>query len=57
MLVMISSGRCGTFPPEHDGTWADCSRIDAELERRTLPDPNLIELAMFGWWWTRMRDL
>jgi hypothetical protein len=33
------------------------TRIDAEIERRTLPDPNLIELAMFGRWWTRMRDL
>ncbi|MER7720889.1 hypothetical protein ABTX99_28820 [Streptomyces flaveolus] len=33
------------------------TRIDAELERRTLPDPHLIELAMSGWWWTRMRDL
>ncbi|MFE7516547.1 hypothetical protein [Streptomyces sp. NPDC057540] len=32
------------------------SRIDEELERRTLPEPNHIELAAFGWWWTRMRD-
>lgn len=32
------------------------TRIDAEFERRTLPEPNYIELAMFGWWWTRMRE-
>ncbi|MFD5326875.1 hypothetical protein [Streptomyces sp. NPDC127092] len=32
------------------------TRIDAEFERRTLPEPNNIELAMFGWWWTRMRE-
>lgn len=30
--------------------------IDEELERRTLPEPNHIESAMDGWWWTRMRD-
>ncbi|MYR89627.1 hypothetical protein GTY41_33135 [Streptomyces sp. SID685] len=32
------------------------TRMNAELERRTLPEPNNIELAMFGWWWTRMRE-
>ncbi|MCX4515650.1 hypothetical protein OHA27_36225 [Streptomyces sp. NBC_01619] len=32
------------------------TRIDEEFERRTLPEPNYIELAMFGWWWTRMRE-
>lgn len=32
------------------------TRLDAELERRTLPEPNNIELVMFGWWWTRMRE-
>ncbi|MCG7210150.1 hypothetical protein [Streptomyces arenae] len=32
------------------------ARIDEEFERRTLPEPNNIELAMFGWWWTRMRE-
>ncbi|WP_393073315.1 hypothetical protein [Streptomyces sp. LN704] len=32
------------------------TRIDEEFERRTLPDPNNIELAVFGWWWTRMRE-
>ncbi|UXX97329.1 hypothetical protein N7U49_46690 [Streptomyces sp. AD2-2] len=30
--------------------------IDEKFERRTLPDPNNIELAVFGWWWTRMRE-
>jgi hypothetical protein len=33
------------------------TRIDTELEHRTLPDPYLSELPMSGWWWTRMRDL
>ncbi|MER6345100.1 hypothetical protein ACWC10_06000 [Streptomyces sp. NPDC001595] len=32
------------------------ARIDAEFERRTLPEPHHLELAMFGWWWTRMRE-
>ncbi|GGV12473.1 hypothetical protein GCM10010260_58970 [Streptomyces filipinensis] len=32
------------------------TRIDEEFARRTLPEPNNIELAMFGWWWTRMRE-
>ncbi|GHJ91455.1 hypothetical protein SNE510_09740 [Streptomyces sp. NE5-10] len=32
------------------------TRIDAEFERRTLPEPHHIELAVFGWWWTRMRE-
>ncbi|MFJ6373748.1 MULTISPECIES: hypothetical protein [Streptomyces] len=32
------------------------ARIDQEFERRTLPEPNYIELAIFGWWWTRMRE-
>lgn len=32
------------------------TRIDEELERRTLPEPNHTELATFGWWWTRMRE-
>ncbi|MFJ9428809.1 hypothetical protein ACIRQY_04005 [Streptomyces sp. NPDC101490] len=32
------------------------TRIDAEFERRTLPEPHYIELAVFGWWWTRMRE-
>ena len=32
------------------------THIDAEFERRTLPEPNYIELAVFGWWWTRMRE-
>ncbi|MFE6338593.1 hypothetical protein ACFVOK_36150 [Streptomyces sp. NPDC057798] len=31
-------------------------RIDAEFERRTLPEPNNVELAVSGWWWTRMRE-
>ncbi|XMA35626.1 hypothetical protein O1157_00605 [Streptomyces albogriseolus] len=33
------------------------TRIDAEIERRTLPDPALIEVTMGGWWWTRMQDV
>ncbi|WP_234335043.1 hypothetical protein [Streptomyces sp. NRRL S-118] len=33
-------------------TWIDA----VEFERRTLPDPNNIELTVFGWWWTRMRE-
>ncbi|MEU1543907.1 hypothetical protein ABZ461_38660 [Actinacidiphila glaucinigra] len=32
------------------------TRIDEEFERRTLPEPNNIEWAMEGWWWTRMRE-
>ncbi|MFJ7199893.1 MULTISPECIES: hypothetical protein [unclassified Streptomyces] len=32
------------------------TRIDEEFERRTLPEPNNTELAMSGWWWTRMRE-
>lgn len=32
------------------------TRIDEEFERRTLAEPNNVELAMFGWWWTRMRE-
>ncbi|MFE9139533.1 hypothetical protein [Streptomyces sp. NPDC007355] len=32
------------------------ARIDAEFERRTLPEPDYIELAVFDWWWTRMRE-
>ena len=32
------------------------TRIDEELERRTLPEPNHTELAPFGWWWTRMHE-
>ncbi|MFE0641166.1 hypothetical protein ACFW2Y_06080 [Streptomyces sp. NPDC058877] len=32
------------------------ARIDAEFERRTLPEPHHIELAVFGWWWTRTRE-
>ncbi|MFD9601827.1 hypothetical protein [Streptomyces sp. NPDC057557] len=32
------------------------TRIDEEFERRTLPEPNNIEWAMMGWWWTRMRE-
>ena len=32
------------------------SRIDKEFERRTLPEANSIELAMFSWWWTRTRE-
>lgn len=32
------------------------TRIDAEFERRTLPEPHSVELAVFGWWWTRMRE-
>lgn len=32
------------------------TRIDEEFERRTLPEPNYIESAMDGWWWTRMRE-
>ncbi|MFJ2821924.1 hypothetical protein ACIO7M_12505 [Streptomyces toxytricini] len=32
------------------------TRIDEEFERRTLPEPNNIELEMCGWWWTRMRE-
>ncbi|TDC72844.1 hypothetical protein E1283_20675 [Streptomyces hainanensis] len=32
------------------------TRIDDELERRTLPEPNNIQLATFSWWWTRMRE-
>lgn len=32
------------------------TRIDEEFERRTLPDPNNLEVAVSGWWWTRMRD-
>ncbi|GAA3905760.1 hypothetical protein GCM10022207_88910 [Streptomyces lannensis] len=32
------------------------TRIDEEFERRTLPEPNNIEWAMSGWWWTRMRE-
>jgi hypothetical protein len=32
------------------------ARIDAEFERRTLPEPNNVELAMFGWWRSRMRE-
>ncbi|MFG3221832.1 hypothetical protein [Streptomyces sp. NPDC048185] len=33
------------------------TRIDAEIERRTLPDPHLTELTASGWWWTRMPGL
>lgn len=33
------------------------TRIDAELERRTLPDPALSEVTTGGWWWTRMQDV
>ncbi|MFD4263746.1 hypothetical protein ACFWR9_40635 [Streptomyces sp. NPDC058534] len=32
------------------------TRIDEEFDRCTLPEPNYFELAMFGWWWTRMRE-
>ncbi|MEU3481054.1 hypothetical protein ACI2LO_29705 [Streptomyces sp. NPDC033754] len=32
------------------------SRIDAEFERRTLPEPHDIEWAMDDWWSTRMRE-
>ncbi|MFI2740383.1 transposase family protein [Streptomyces sp. NPDC018711] len=32
------------------------TRIDEEFERRALPEPNNIGLAVFGWWWTRMRE-
>ncbi|MFJ4851471.1 MULTISPECIES: hypothetical protein [unclassified Streptomyces] len=32
------------------------THIDEEFERRTLPEPNNIEWAMEGWWWTRMRE-
>lgn len=32
------------------------TRIDEEFERRTLPEPNSTELAMFGWWWIRIRE-
>lgn len=32
------------------------TRIDEELERRTLPEPNYSEWATTCWWWTRMRE-
>ncbi|MFH8841934.1 hypothetical protein [Streptomyces sp. NPDC017868] len=32
------------------------TRIGEEFERRALPEPNNIGLAVFGWWWTRMRE-
>lgn len=32
------------------------TRIDEELERRTLPDPNYNEWATTHWWWSRMRE-
>jgi hypothetical protein len=55
----ILSSRLGATLP----AWIDA--VDASqlpgltgfaLERRTLPEPNYIELAIFGWWWTRMRE-
>ncbi|GKQ37786.1 hypothetical protein ALMP_43220 [Streptomyces sp. A012304] len=33
-------------------------RVDAEFERRTLPDPGAVPLWTAGrWWWWRIREL